>query len=68
MRSVLVQSDIEDFDVVKGVVPYVLQSLVKSDSVLPERLEKANHGEEACERACRNDFLRSRFECEWHFG
>ena len=32
---------IEDMDVVQGVVPFMLQSLVKSDKVLPERLEKA---------------------------
>ena len=27
--------------VVQGVVPYVLQSLSRSDNVLPDRLEKA---------------------------
>ena len=35
------ESDIEDFKVVQGVVQYVLQSLVGSDNVLPDRLEKA---------------------------
>ena len=33
--------DVEDYKVVQGVVPYVLQSLVRSDKVLPDRLEKA---------------------------